>query len=145
MEHANADTSTKTILRKRPQVNCDRPIRTDQSQQPMTDINQIMENYVKTGMLPNYSSTPLLYIDDVNKPTFEEVHSSIQQARQLFDRLPTQLKSELGNDYRKLESWIANPDNLLRAEKYGLVSIHKPQSPPPKVEPEAQKTEQAKA
>lgn len=92
----------------------------------MTDINIIMETYVKTGMLPNYSSTPLLYVDEVNKPSFEEVHNTVAKARQHFDTLPTALKNELGNDYRMFEPWLSNPENAQRAEKLGLISIHKP-------------------
>lgn len=93
-----------------------------------------MSNYVTTGMLPNYSGSPLLYVDDVNKPSFEETHDVITYARQRFDTLPTSLKNELGNDYRKFDSWISNPDNAHRAEKLGLLHIRKPQLP--KADPE---------
>lgn len=140
MEHASAPIHIKTHqLRRRVSIDCSSPQLTDQSFKDMTDINNIMEQYVKTGLLPNYSSTPLLYIDDTMKPSFEEAHAGITYARQRFDLLPTALKQELNNDYRKFQSWIENPDNAHRAEQFGLISIHKPQSPPPKVEAEPAK------
>lgn len=126
---------TDTQLRRRSiPIDCSRPRLTDQSQKSMTDINIIMETYARTGMLPNNTTFPLQYIDDTNRPTFEQSHDVITIARQRFEALPTALKNELHNDYRKLESWLQNPDNAQRAEKWGLISIHKPENTQPKQE-----------
>lgn len=120
---------TYKLRRKSPPLDCDRPILTEQTHKELTDINNIMENYVKTGMLPNYSGSPLLYIDETNQPTFEQAHDSIAYARHRFDQLPTSLKNELQNDYRKLEAWLTNPDNQDRAIKMGLLHLEEKPKP----------------
>lgn len=112
---------------RRKPLDCSRPIITDQSHKEMVDINNIMENYVKTGQLPNYSGSPLLYVDDTQTPSFEESHEVLAFARKRFDMLPTALKNELSNDYRKLEPWIqTNPD---RAVNLGLLTIREKEKP----------------
>lgn len=133
-EHVDTITLTNGIIRRRVKINCSRPILTEQQHKEMVDINNIMENYVKNGTLPNYTGRPLLYVDDTNQPTFEEAHDVIAFAKKRFSQLPQNLKNELNNDYRKLETWLTDPDNQARAIKMGLLQPHKPKKTPEKVE-----------
>lgn len=113
--------SDSQLRRPSKKFDCSSPKLTDQSQSPMTDINRIMEQYARTGMLPSNNKSPLTYVNDVDRPSFESAHQSHQNAKYLFDSLPQALKNELSNDYKMLEPWLSNPKNHPDAIRYGLL------------------------
>lgn len=113
--------NSATLRRRAPLVGSSRPKLTDQSAKESTMIQNIVKNYLKTGQLPQSTNHQYAYVDDVNRPTFEEMHTIKQNANQLFQNLPSELRNEIQNDPNKLETWLSNPKNLDDAEKYGLI------------------------
>lgn len=119
-----------SLRRSRPILNCSEPIITDQSQTPMTEMNNIILQYTRTGMLPNLSNHQMAYVDDTTAPDFMSAHNQMVFAKEQFQKLPLSLRNELNHDYRQFESWLSNPDNLDRAEKLGLITKRKPVKSP---------------
>ncbi|ETN78179.1 hypothetical protein NECAME_18238 [Necator americanus] len=120
------DTMTKLqpdyLLRKvRPIINCDEPKITDQSDTPMTEINNIMKQYVQTGMLPGTSNHEMHFANDYERPEDYQILNAHRNAVENFELLPLKLRNELNNDYRNFETWINDPDNTERAIKLGLL------------------------
>jgi len=114
------------VLRKRRvTVNCDEPILTDQSQTPMTEINNIMDIYTRTKMLPGIDPSQMIYTDDTQTPQFEASYEKISFAREQFAKLPQALRNELNHDLSKFETWLTDPNNAHRAEQYGLIKLNK--------------------
>lgn len=125
----------KTILRKRHQIDCSHPKKTEQAHKKMCDINNIMESYRKTGMLPQFKQKQPFFADVSNVPSIEEAYETVQNARESFMELPSDIRKLMDNDPRKLESFVQNSDNHEMLRKYGLIA------PAPKPEPEPVKTE----
>lgn len=111
-----------------PSVGSDEPMLVDQSQAPMTFITNIIDTYMKTGMLPSSSTHSMTFVNDYEKPSFEEAHYVHQFAMEQLAKLPETIRNEIKNDYKKFETWLTDPENLEIAKKYGLIEI-KPKEP----------------
>jgi phage internal scaffolding protein len=116
---------SKTILRKRVQVDCSSPKLTDQSYKKSADINNIMKQYQKTGILPNVQQKVANYIDNTNIPSLEEAHNIIQSAKSLFKELPSNIRKMIDNDPKKLLGYLQDPKNEEFLVKEGVL-IQKP-------------------
>lgn len=135
-------TLSDSQLRRRSSIKLDPVSMTEQVHKPLTDIENIVETYRKTGHLPHLANKTPQYVDNTLQPSFEEMHDAIQNAKSQYDRLPTQIKNATNNDYRLFETWLRDPRNLDEAAKYGL--LNKTQSEPsepktPPAEPAPQK------
>ena len=98
-----------------------KPVKTDQSAKNMSDINNIMEIYSKTGVLPQTKQKIAQYIDNTEIPSLMEAHEQIAHAKQLFMELPARLRKQMDNDPRQLETFITDPENTEVLTKYGLL------------------------
>jgi len=109
-------------LRQRSSLDCSSPQITDQSYKNACDINNIMANYVKTGMLPQTNSSEPRYVDNTLIPSLEIAHNVIKQAQDAFQALPPYIRKLMDNDPSKLESFISDPENTHLLIKYGLAT-----------------------
>lgn len=107
-------------LREDCSIDCSEPVLTDQSYKNACDINVIMANYVKTGMLPQTNSAEPRYVDNTLVPSLEVAHNIVKQAQEAFETLPPYIRKLIDNDPSKLESFIADPENSHLLIKYGL-------------------------
>lgn len=94
---------------------------TDQSDKNSCDINAIMLNYAKTGLLPVTQQKVARYIDNTQIMPLEEAHALIQDAKNLFMELPATIRKLMDNDPTKLETFIKNPENKDILLKYGVL------------------------
>lgn len=119
--------------RRRVSINCGGKILTDQSFKKVCDINNIMAQYQKTGMLPEAQNKLGRYLDNTTALSLEEAHERIMHARDLFYELPAQLRKQMDNDPTKLDGFLRNPANATQLVEHGiLIPI------PQKVAPSAQ-------
>lgn len=95
--------------------------KTDQSDKNMTDINVIMKNYLKTGVLPNFKQKVAQYIDTTQIPSYMEAHEQITRANELFRALPSEVRKLMNNDPSQLEQVIKNPNYREVLEKHGIL------------------------
>lgn len=94
---------------------------TDQSLKKMCDINSIMNQYQKTGMLPSFRPKQERYIDCSSIPTLEASYEAVKHASEAFYALPATLRRLMDNDPSKLESFVSDPENQEILLKYGLL------------------------
>ena len=113
--------SNQTELRRDVSIDCSKPILTDQSFKNACDINNIMAQYAKTGLLPQGATQEPRYIDNTQIPTLEEAYRVVNQANQAFYDLPATIRRLLDNDPSQLENFVANPENREILEKHGLI------------------------
>lgn len=117
-------------LRKRHSINVSSPKKTDQSDKNMTDINNIMLQYMKTGVLPSTQTKVARYIDNTEIMPLEQAHEQIQHAKELFYELPATIRKLMDNDPAKLHSFTTNPENYDLLVKYKMVLPKKVESKP---------------
>jgi phage internal scaffolding protein len=102
---------------------------TDQSDANYLDINNIMKNYAKTGLLPQFKEKVAQYLDVSNAPSYIEAHDQIQAAKKLFDALPSAVRKLMDNDPAKLEETLKDPKNYDFLVQHGVLKeIQKPHS-----------------
>lgn len=112
--------------RKRCQIDCSTPILTDQSDAKMADINNIMAQYAKTGLLPNINEHIASYQDNTLAIPLEEAHNILTAAKVLFMELPAQIRKLMDNDPTQLQSFLNNPDNQDILIKHKMLESKKP-------------------
>lgn len=109
-------------LRRDVSIDCSSPILTDQSFAKQCDINVIMAQYAKTGMLPQQTHTIPRYIDNTLIPNLEEAFSVVNAAVDMFYDLPPTIRKLMDNDPSQLEAFISNPSNRQLLIDEGLIS-----------------------
>ena len=121
----NLKPKIKKTIRKnktrRIQIDCSEEKLTDQSYAKAADINNIMANYHKTGVLPQTREKLARYIDTTEIPSLIEAHELIEQSKNMFMELPAHIRKLMDNDPTKMESFIKNPENHDTLVKYGLL------------------------
>lgn len=125
-------------LRRRVSLDMSHPKITDQSSKATADINNIMLQYSKTGLLPVTKEKVAQYIDNTNVMPLEDAHALITTARNLFMELPAQIRKLMDNDPTKLESFIQDKENFDILVKHGVLDkkVEKVSpSDPPKAKP----------
>jgi hypothetical protein len=98
------------------------PSLTDQSQGPMTDVNNIMDRYAKTGQIMHLRGKQGQYMDLSATPDLMEAFAMVDFANKAFMDLPADLRRQLDNDPRKLEGFVNDPKNQELLVKYGLLT-----------------------
>lgn len=140
-----------TELRKRVSLDCSKPVLTDQSDLNSSNINTIMQNYAKTGLLPVQQDRIAQYVDNTEIPSLEEAYEQIAHAHSLFMELPAKIRKMMDNDPAQLSEFLQDPDNkeilikhkILNKEKLDKVHFVEPSSstaPEPKGEDKQKET-----
>lgn len=125
-------TKAERAVKRRPAQLCNKQM-TDQSYKKSCDINNIVKQFAKTGILPNSTKIPQ-FGDFSNIPTMEEAFNMAQLAQEAFYGLPADLRKELDNDPSRLESYIADANNYESCVKHGLIEKKQEAPRPMKVE-----------
>ena len=99
---------------KRRRIRCDfsEPQITDQSFKRSCDINFIMEQYAKTGMLPNYSGEQPIFADLTDVPDLNTVFELSQNVSAAFQDLPPIVRKAMDNNPAQIQDFIQNPENF---------------------------------
>ena len=103
----------------RVQLVCKDKSRTKQSDAKDADINQILKKALRSGQLPD-SSKIGRYEDLSSGQDFLDSMLIVQEAKELFQELPSQLRQELDNDPAKFLDWAADESNSQRMIDLGL-------------------------
>ena len=114
-------------LRHHVELDCSSPILTDQSFKNACDINVIMSNYAKTGMLGHVNESEPKYIDNTIIPDLAKAYDIVNLAEQMFFDLPANVRKLMDNDPSQLENFINNPENKDVLLKSGLIIDNTPQ------------------
>lgn len=104
---------------------------TQQALKSECDINKIMSQFAKTGLLPEAMSDRKGSYGDFSQITsFHEAKSLVRSAHDQFMTLPSYVRNYFSNDPENLLVFLDNPDNQDKAVELGLTN------PLPVTEPE---------
>lgn len=109
--------------------------RTKQSLHQESDINYIMEKFLKTGHLEHANN----HAGEYGFASSDDFHASMNivvKAQEMFDELPSATRKRFANNPTHFLDFVQNPDNREEMAKMGLIS--KP--PTPEKSPEKLKT-----
>lgn len=107
--------------RLRVKIDCSKPVLTDQSFKKSQDINNIMKQYSKTGILPSTREHLARYVDNTQVLSIEEAHEVIKNANEMFMQLPADIRKLMDNDPSKMVEYIKNPNNKEILVKHGVL------------------------
>jgi len=113
---------TNPHKRIRAAIDCSEPVLVDQSYKSVCNINNIMLQYAKTGMLPQFRRKDPLYIDETTIPDTITSFNIVNRARELFYELPSIVRKAMDNDPTQMENFIADPENSEFLLKHGVLT-----------------------
>ncbi len=130
-------------LRKRSAIDCSKGGKTDQSFKKMCDINVIIANASKTGLLSHERESLGQYIDNTKIPSLLDAQLLIRDANKSFMALPSQIRKLMDHDSTKLVEFINDPENQDILLKHGILEKVEQVLPvdQPKAEPAVEKIE----
>ena len=100
---------------------CETPSRTQQQFKDECDVNNILRNYVNTGILTHTSAVAPQFGDFSSLPSdYGEALDLIEQSRQQFMSLPSEVRERFDNSPRKLVEFLSDQANIDEAVKLGL-------------------------
>jgi phage internal scaffolding protein len=92
---------------------------TQQQFKEESDINTIVDRFMKTGHLPDPVSMPQ-YIDYEGVFDFQSAMNVVRQADENFMRMDAKIRSRFHNSPQEFLEFFANPDNSDEAIRLGL-------------------------
>lgn len=98
------------------------------------DINTIMAQYEKTGVISHLNQTPPQYLDLSDVPDLQQSIDLIREAETAFMSLPAVVRATFDNNAVKFVEFAQNPANIDKMREWNL-------APPPPAPPEPQKVE----
>lgn len=108
---------------------------TKQSEADSTDINRIMEKWIRTGVVPQSGQTPH-YGDFSSHLDFHTALSRVRQAEAEFMNLSPHVRKFCDNDPGKFLDLVMDADGRAQLEQLGMVSDFAPPGAPEPAEPE---------
>lgn len=78
-----------------------------------TDINQIVDNYCKTGRLPLNGKQPIYDENFIKYDTLIEAQQAVKEACSYFQGLPAEIRMKYGNDLNKFVKALHSQDSFL--------------------------------
>lgn len=117
--------------------------RTKQQDADKTNINLIMKKFLKTGVIDFTNKHEASY-GFATSDSFQESLQIIQTATEMFDDLPSQLRTKFNHDPATFLDYVQNPDNQDTLYELGLADFpleNNQPSPPPTETKEEEKTD----
>ncbi|WNK15009.1 MAG: internal scaffolding protein [Microvirus sp.] len=100
-------------------LSCPDPSLTQQQFLHETDINTIVNIFMKTGHLPDQTSMPQ-YLDYEGIFDFQSAMNVVRQADENFMTMPASIRARFHNSPQEFLEFFANPDNVQEAIRLGL-------------------------
>lgn len=98
------------------------------------DINHLMKRYQASGLIPQNPLKPPFYGDFSKVPDFQEAQNIVNEARDLFMSMSSDVRKRFDHDPAKFLEFCSNPDNGDELIKMGLREKPAPEPSPVKVE-----------
>ena len=94
---------------------------TEQSFKDQCDINNIVKQYERTGLMPHQRPNEPVYGDISDAPTFLEAQNIVVAGKEAFAALPAHVRDRFQNDPARYLAFMDNDENYDEAVKLGLV------------------------
>jgi phage internal scaffolding protein len=102
---------------------------TQQQFRDESDINNIVDRFMKTGHLPDPVSMPQ-YVDYEGVFDFQSAMNVVRQADENFMRMDAKVRSRFHNSPQEFLEFFADPANSEEAVRLGLALPRTKESPP---------------
>lgn len=99
----------------------DSPSMTKQSFREECDINNILERYQVTGLLPHLIEQEPSYGDFSDAPTYQESFEIVRKAQEQFTALDAHLRARFDHDPANFLAFCSDPANRDEMFKLGLM------------------------
>jgi len=104
-----------------PQVDCSTmPSRTVQSEKQSCDINFIVSQYRRTGVLPHMAASMPVFGDVSEVGDFREAVEKVEAVKAWFEKLPAKVRTLFDNDPVALMDAVGDPARDDELQKLGL-------------------------
>lgn len=100
-------------------LKCDDPSLTQQQFKEDSDINTIVDRFMKSGVLPTPVNMPQ-YVDYEGIFDFQSAMNVVRQADESFMRLDAKIRARFNNSPQEFLEFFGNPDNVDEAIRLGL-------------------------
>lgn len=101
------------------------PTRTKQSEAKATNINTIVAQYDRTGVLPT-DGRQALFADVADAPDYRTALDLIRNAEELFMDIPATVRARFENDPAVFLDFTSDPDNRAEMVEMGLLEAPEP-------------------
>ena len=108
-------------------LRCEDASLTQQQFKEESDINTIVDRFLKSGVLPTAASMPQ-YVDYEGVFDFQSAMNVVRQADENFMRLDAKVRARFNNSPQAFLEFFANPDNAEEAVRLGLAIPKAPSS-----------------
>lgn len=95
--------------------------KTEQSHKQQCDINFILRDYQRTGLLKHAKNNQGKY-DDITMQDFTEAMNLVTNAQQMFSELPSSIRNRFSNNPALFLEFVQNPDNKPELAKMGILA-----------------------
>lgn len=104
-------------------LTCVSPSRTQQQFKEECDVNNILRNYVTTGVLTHVSNVAPQFGDYSNMPSdYGEALALVEKSKEDFMLLPAEVREKFDNRPENLLKFIQDEKNIDEAVKLGLIN-----------------------
>lgn len=93
---------------------------TEQAHKNQTDMNYILREYQKTGLIRHAKENQGRY-DDVSPTTFHDAMVIVADSKSMFNELPSNIRKEFGNNPEAFLSFVQNPASKERMQQLGIL------------------------
>lgn len=94
-----------------------------------TDINEILNRYKKTGIIPKMYQQPL-YGDFTSVEDYQNAMNLAIKTQEQFAGLPASVRKKFENNPEGFLDFMAKTDNIEEKRALGLLSPERPEVPP---------------
>lgn len=94
---------------------------TEQSHKDMCDVDKIIRQYDRTGLVTHLNTARALYGDFTQINEYQESMNIVIAAETAFQALPSQVRREFENDAGKFMEFATNPKNKDKMIELGLI------------------------
>lgn len=96
------------------------PGMTEQSHKHETDMNYILRDYAKTGLIKHAREHEGRY-DDVSVQDFQEAMFIVKEAENMFQALPSQIRKRFNQNPAAFLEFVQNPRNEDEMRRLGIL------------------------
>lgn len=93
---------------------------TEQAHSEQCNINVILEDYKRTGLLKHAAKHEGRY-DDVSEADFQTAMQTVANVRSLFEGLPSDMRKRFGGDPGQFLNFVRDPQNFKEMAQMGIL------------------------
>lgn len=93
---------------------------TEQAHKQECDMNYILADYHRTGLLKHAARYKGEY-DDFSEADFQTAMYVVTEAQQMFDQLPANMRKRFDNEPGKFLAFVGNSENEAEMRKLGIL------------------------